>query len=52
MLNISMLYEMLLQILRNIIYILNRLRNSDTASEDTNMRNVGLLKVKPNYKAC
>lgn len=32
MLNILMLYEMLLQILRNLIYILNRLQNSDTAA--------------------
>lgn len=45
-----MLHKMLLQILSNIIYILNRLKNSDTAS--SNMRNVGLLKVKFNYKAC
>lgn len=41
---------MLLHILSNIIYILKRLKNSDTASSNT--RKVGLLKVKSNYKAC
>lgn len=44
-----MLHKMLLHIL-SIIYILNRLKNSDTAS--SNMRNVGLTKVKSNYRAC